>query len=108
MLIIDLDKNKLIHENKNEKEILPEFVIKELKQDLNSIVQMSKSKEDYQKNAELCRVFLKIFVNTLGNYKKFITPVNNSLEYKTSKFMVNFDLQKIFDSFEFSKIFLMF
>lgn len=74
MLIVDLDKQKFVQENQDEMRIIPECIVKSLKIDLYSLVHSSKSMSDYEKNVALCKIFLKVFLKTVGNYASYIFP----------------------------------
>ena len=78
MIVIDLDKHKCILDNDYDIHILPDSVLKTLKLDLYNLMHMSKLASKYEKNVELCRVFVKIFIKTIGNYRDFILPIENS------------------------------
>lgn len=76
--------------------ILPDGVVKTLKIDLYNLVHNSRLPNDYERNVELCRVFLKVFVKTLGNYANFIVPCEHDKREEASvkkddefKFLVN-------------------
>ena len=87
MIIIDLDKKKCILDNDDDIHILPESVIKTLKLDVYNLVHSSKLDSKYEKNVELCRVFLKIFLKAIGNYRDFLLPidVNSSNSYNNQE-----------------------
>ena len=87
MIIIDLDKQKCILDNDEDIQILPESVLKCLKLDLYNI-SMSKVTSKYEKNIELCRVFLRIFLKTIGNYRDFMVPIENPSSGEKFKFLV--------------------
>ena len=95
MIIIDLDKQKCILDNDDDTHILPESVLKCLKLDLYNIMHMSKLTSKYEKNVELCRVFLKIFLKTIGNYRDFIVTEKESSDEKF-KFLVRKISRKFF------------
>ena len=103
MIIIDLDKQKCILDNDNDTHVLPDSVIKSLKLDLYNLMQVSKFSSKYEKNVELCRIFLKIFLKTIGNYKDFIFPVENnssSNDEEKLKFLVKILFQNLLNTAE--------
>ncbi len=103
MLIIDLDKNKCLFTNTNN-EIeqkqqdfenttfkMPTKIVNELKTDLLNLVRISKLKTESQKNIELCLIFLKFFIKTIGNYKEFIIPLETNIYGNREQiFLVNY------------------
>ncbi|CAF0993496.1 unnamed protein product [Brachionus calyciflorus] len=119
-LIIDLDKQKLIQDNSNQEDYIPETLKKCLKTDLNNLQNLSKNLSNYEKNVELCKIFLKFFVKTVGNYQNFFSYAdknNNESkifkyaqfvnEAKTSelrKFLENFTQSQLFEVFVTKKI----
>jgi hypothetical protein len=91
MLIVDLDKQRFIYDTapaprsaSSNHRILPESLLKALKIDLYNLVHNNSSNKsqltDLDKNVELCRVFLKVFVKTIGNYANFIVPDKDNKE----------------------------
>ena len=106
MLIIDLDKNKCLFNtttnNNNEKEQkqqdfedttfkMPTKIVNELKTDLLNLVRISKLKTESQKNIELCLIFLKFFIKSIGNYKEFIIPLETNIYGNREQiFLVNY------------------
>jgi hypothetical protein len=93
MIIIDLDKQKIIQHqerdidsnynyNKNNfcslDNFLPENVLKSLRVDLYNLSTISKSVPESYKNMQLCKIFMKIFVRTIGNYKSYLIPISPS------------------------------
>ena len=105
MIIIDLDKQKCILDNDNDVHILPDSVIKTLKLDLYNLTQVSKFSSKYEKNVELCRIFLKIFIKTIGNYRDYIFPIEDfsgKSEEEQLRFLVQWILMRVFKpSFSF-------
>lgn len=112
MLIVDLDKNRFIYDTRPVNStaataasnangpttcrILPESIVKALKIDLYNLMHNSRLPNDYEKNVELCRIFLKVFVKTLGNYANYIVACdekdNDDLSTDQYKFLVIFFL----------------
>ena len=78
MIIVDLDKQKCILDNDNDTFSLPDSILKSLKLDIYNLLHIAKSTPEFQKNIELCRIFLKIFLKTIGSYKNYIFPVETS------------------------------
>lgn len=115
MIIVDLDKQKIIQHQEKDLDsnnsnnlcslnnFLPENVLKTLKVDLYNLSTMPKSVPESYKNMQLCKVFMKIFVKTIGNYKSYLIPISsnyNDLGGRNElrkKFMVmnNFNLNSI-------------
>ena len=74
---------------------MPEFILKELKLGLiNLLSKFVNSKNEYQTNVELCQIFLKIFVKTIGNYKNFIVHDNDNENPNDTnyEFLVKFEI----------------
>ena len=105
MLIVDLDKQRFIYDTapaprsaSSNHRILPESLLKALKIDLYNLVHNNSSNKsqltDLDKNVELCRVFLKVFVKTIGNYANFIVPDKDNKEQFI--FLVIYSLLSIF------------
>lgn len=87
ILIIDLDKQKLIHETNSKDDIIPEHLKKSLKMELSSLVNMSKNISNYEKNFELCKIFISFFVKTVGNFQSYLISVNEN-KSENYKFLV--------------------
>ena len=89
MILVDLDKQKIIQQEdadlnfagdsqefaSNLANVLPENVVKCLKVDLYNLINSSKTVSEKHKNMLLCKVFLKLFVKTLGNYKNYLISI---------------------------------
>lgn len=92
MLIVDLDKQKFIYDTQNNGKIIPDNIVKSLKVDLYNLIHSSRLVTEYDKNVELCRVFLKIFVKTCGNYANFISapPQQQQLEVSETTYLNDF------------------
>lgn len=89
ILIIDLDKHKFIHDTKLNEDIVPESLKKSLKMQINILTNMSKNMSNYEKNLELCKIFINFFVKTVGNYQNYLVFVNEN-KNETHKFLVRF------------------
>ena len=81
MLIIDLDKNKILYDDNYDKETfkMPDRIINELKADIYNLLRIAKLRKESQKNIELCWIFLRFFIKTIGNYKDFIIPLERNV-----------------------------
>ena len=71
MFIVDLDKQRLVLDNSDL--ALPEFVVKGFKIDLCNLTQKSVN-EHNERNLQIQRCFMRIFMKTIGNYENFIVP----------------------------------
>lgn len=99
MLIVDLDKQKFIFDTQNDMKVLPESTVKSLKIDLYNLIHCSKLVTDYDKNVELCRIFVKIFVKTVGTYANFIVTDPEPDARDEFKFLVSFHKAKFIRPF---------
>lgn len=88
MLIVDLDKQKILQETQDELVPIPDAIVKVLKIDLYNLTNMSKLMSEYEKNVELCKIFLKVFLKTVGNYKLYIFPADEESDTENFKFLV--------------------
>lgn len=81
MLIVDLDKNKIVIQDTNETDVfkMPDKAIAQLKSDLQNLVRISKSRKESQKNIELCWIFLRFFIQLVGHYKEYIIPLETNV-----------------------------
>lgn len=89
ILIIDLDKHKLSHNTRLYNEIIPENLKKSLKMEINILTNLSKNMSNYEKNLELCKIFINFFVKTIGNYRNYLVSVKEKENKdETIKFLV--------------------
>lgn len=92
MLIVDLDKNKILTEDSNETDTfkMPETAISQLRSDLINLIRVSKSRKESQKNIELCWIFLRFFIQVIGHYKEYLIPLETNVYGERELiFMVN-------------------
>ncbi|RNA39384.1 suppression of tumorigenicity 5 -like [Brachionus plicatilis] len=115
ILIVDLDKQKFIHDTNSSDEMVPESLKKCLKSELTNLVNLSKNMSNYEKNFELCKIFISFFVKTIGNYQNYLVSDNqNTIEsfkflYKDfidasnnseiRNFLINFTQSQLFEVF---------
>ena len=99
ILIVDLDKNRCVQEEGNELFIIPESLLSNLRNELINLTHLFRIKKDepqIKKNISLCWIFLRFFLNTVGNYRSYLLPIDenktNCFPNEKLMFMVNFDL----------------
>jgi hypothetical protein len=120
MIIVDLDKQKIIQHQEKDintnnlcslNNFLPENVLKNLKVDLYNLSTLSKSVPESYKNMQLCKVFMKMFVKTIGNYKNYLIPIScnyndlNGRNELKKKFLVNLNLNLNFKLIKLNQLF---
>ena len=79
-MIVDLDKNRCIQEEGNELFIIPETLLRTLRNELINLIHLFKIKKDepqIKKNISLCWIFLRFFLNTVGNYRSYLLPIED-------------------------------
>jgi hypothetical protein len=90
MFIVDLDKQRILLDNSEKGDcLLPELVVKGFKIDFCNLAQRN-IKESDEKNLNIQRCFMQIFIKTISSYENFIVPnCDANKEENNFKFMVN-------------------